>query len=118
MINFYFELSETFHLEWNYKSHKSKRLIKGSLLVTKNKPLLNEQVKPMKLELIWFNCDYLLNNFIKSVNMMLQAAILDNGKGSRKLVMKIYHAENNLFYFKNIIFKITLVTQIILNDFN
>ena len=52
MISFYFELSETFHLEWNYKSHKSKRLIKGSLLVTKNKPLLNEQVKPMKLELI------------------------------------------------------------------
>ena len=118
MISFYFELSETFHLEWNYKSHKSKRLIKGSLLVTKNKPLLNEQVKPMKLELIWFNCDYLLNNFIKSVNMMLQAAILDNGKGFRKLVMKIYHAENNLFYFKNIIFKITHVTQIILNDFN
>ena len=50
--------------------------------------------------------------------MMLQAAILDNGKGSRKLVMKIYHAENNLFYFKNITFKITHVTQIILNDFN
>ena len=52
MINFYFELSGTFHLEWNYKSHKSKRLIKGSLLLAKNKPLLNEQVKPMKLELI------------------------------------------------------------------
>ena len=52
MINFYFELWGTFHLIWNYKSHKSKRLIKGSLLVTKNKPLLNEQVKPMKLELI------------------------------------------------------------------
>ena len=117
MINFYFELWGTFHLIWNYKSHKSKRLIKGSLLVTKNKPLLNGQVKPMKLELIWFNCNYLLNNIIKSVNM-LQAAILDNGKGSRKLVMKIYHVENNLFYVKNIIFKITHVTQIILNDFN
>ena len=45
--------------------------------------------------------------------MMLQAAILDNGKCSRKLVRKIYHVENNLLYVK-----ITHVTQIILNDFN
>ena len=35
----------------NYESHKFKRLIKESLLVTKDKPLLNKQVKLLKLEL-------------------------------------------------------------------
>ena len=30
---------------------------------------------------------------------MLQAVILDNGKGSRKLEIKIYRVVNNLFYF-------------------
>ena len=35
----------------NYKLHKFNRLIKESLLVTKNKPLLNKQVISLKLEL-------------------------------------------------------------------
>ena len=35
----------------NYESHKFKRLIKESLLVTKDKPLLNKQIKSLKLEL-------------------------------------------------------------------
>ena len=34
----------------NYESHKFKRLIKESLLVTKGKPLLNKQVKLLKLD--------------------------------------------------------------------
>ena len=34
----------------NYESHKFKRLIKESLLVTKDKPLLKKQVKLLKLE--------------------------------------------------------------------
>ena len=42
----------------NYESHKFKRLIKESLLVTKDKPLLNKQVKSLKLELFWFNSTY------------------------------------------------------------
>ena len=42
----------------NYESHKFKRLIKESLLVTKDKPLLNKQVKSLKLELFWFNFTY------------------------------------------------------------
>ena len=35
----------------NYESHKFRRLIKESLLVTKDKPLSNKQVKSLKLEL-------------------------------------------------------------------
>ena len=35
----------------NYEPHKFKRLIKESLLVTKDKPLLNKQVISLKLEL-------------------------------------------------------------------
>ena len=35
----------------NCESHKFKHLIKESLLVTKDKPLLNKQVKSLKLEL-------------------------------------------------------------------
>ena len=35
----------------NYDPHKFKRLIKESLLVTKDKPLLNKQVKSLKMEL-------------------------------------------------------------------
>ena len=42
----------------NYESHKFKRLIKESLLVTMDKPLLNKQVKSLKLELFWFNSTY------------------------------------------------------------
>ena len=34
----------------NYESHKFKRLIKESLLVAMDKPLLNKQVKSLKLE--------------------------------------------------------------------
>ena len=34
----------------NHESHKFKRLIKESLLVSKDKPLLNKQVKSLKLE--------------------------------------------------------------------
>ena len=34
----------------NYESHKFKHLVKESLLVTKDKPLLNKQVKSLKLE--------------------------------------------------------------------
>ena len=34
-----------------FESHKFKRLIKESLLVTKDKPLLNKQIKSLKLEL-------------------------------------------------------------------
>ena len=39
----------------NYEPHKFKNLIKESLLVTKDKPLLNKQVKSLKLELFSFN---------------------------------------------------------------
>ena len=39
----------------NYESHKFKRLIKESLLVTKDKLLLKKQDKWLKLELFWFN---------------------------------------------------------------
>ena len=35
----------------NYEPHKFKHFIKESLLVTKDKPLLNKQVKSLKLEL-------------------------------------------------------------------
>ena len=35
----------------NNESHKFKCLIKGSLLVTKDEPLLNKQVKSLKLKL-------------------------------------------------------------------
>ena len=35
---------------WNYELHKFKRLIKEFLLVTEDKPLLNKQVKSLKLE--------------------------------------------------------------------
>ena len=44
-------------------------------------------------------CNYLIDIVIKNVNIMLLAVILDNGKGSRKLEIKIDHAVNNLFYF-------------------
>ena len=35
----------------NYESDKFKHLIKASLLVTKDKPLLNKQIKSLKVEL-------------------------------------------------------------------
>ena len=59
----------------NYEWHKLKRLIQESLLVTMDKPLLNTQVKLLKLELFWFNstnasfyytlddCNYLIDIF-------------------------------------------------------
>lgn len=40
----------------NYDSQKFKRLIKEFLLVTKDKSLLNKQVKSLKLEL--FQCNF------------------------------------------------------------
>ena len=39
----------------NYEQHKSKRLIKESLLVTKEKPLLNKKVKSLTLKPFLFN---------------------------------------------------------------
>ena len=42
----------------NYESHNFKRLIKEPLLVTKDKPLSNKQVKSLKLELFQFNSTY------------------------------------------------------------
>ena len=57
-------------------SHKFKGLIKESLLVTKDKPLLCKQAKLLKLELFWFNsiyaifyytlddCNYLIDIFL------------------------------------------------------
>ena len=56
----------------NYVSYKFKRLIKESLLVTKDKLLLNKQVK--SLDMIcnrYFVIDISNRYFIKSVNMML-----------------------------------------------
>ena len=46
----------------NYESRTFKRLIKESLLVTKDKPLLNKQVKSLKLELflIQFHLSYFI----------------------------------------------------------
>ena len=60
----------------DYESHKFKRLIKESLQVSEDKPSLNEQVKLLKLELMWFSstyaifyytlhgCDYLIDIFL------------------------------------------------------
>ena len=45
----------------NYESHKFKRLIKESLLVTKDKQLLNKQVTSLKLELFLFNSAYMFS---------------------------------------------------------
>ena len=42
----------------NYEPHKFKRLISESLSVTKDKPLMNKQVKSLKLELFWFKSTY------------------------------------------------------------
>ena len=44
-------------------------------------------------------CNYLRDIFIKNINIVLLAVILDNGKGSRKLETEIDHVVNNLFYF-------------------
>ena len=49
----------------NYESHTFKRLIKESLLVTKDKPLLNKQVKSLKLELFWFNSTYAILLYLR-----------------------------------------------------
>ena len=49
----------------NYESHKFKRLIKESLLVTKDKPLLKKQVKSLKLELFWYNSTYAILLFLR-----------------------------------------------------
>ena len=42
----------------NYKSHRFKCLIKEPLLVTNDQPLLNKQVKSLKLGLFWFYSTY------------------------------------------------------------
>ena len=49
----------------NYESHKFKLLIKESLLVTKDKPSLNKQVKSLKLELFWFNSTYTILLYLR-----------------------------------------------------
>ena len=49
----------------NYESHKFKRLIKESLLVAKDKPLLNKQVKSMKLELFLFSSTYAIFYYLR-----------------------------------------------------
>ena len=49
----------------NYESHKFKRLIKESLLVAKDKPLLNKQVKSLKLELFWVNSTYAILLYLR-----------------------------------------------------
>ena len=41
-------------------------------------------------------CNYLIDIFIKKVNIILQAIILGNGKGSRKLEIKIDYVVNNV----------------------
>ena len=43
---------------WITESHKFKCLIKESLLVSKDKPSLNKEVKSLILELFWFNSTY------------------------------------------------------------
>ena len=66
----------------NYESHKFKRLIKESLLVTKDKPLLKKQIKSLKLDLSSQShlgyfiipqmiCSYLIDIFVKNVNIIL-----------------------------------------------
>ena len=54
----------------NSESHKFKRLIKESLLVTKNKRLLNKQVKSQVYSLD--DCNYLIDTFSRNVNIMLR----------------------------------------------
>ena len=49
----------------NYESHKFKRLIKETLLATKDKPLLNKQVQSLKLELFWFNSTYTILLYLR-----------------------------------------------------
>ena len=49
----------------NYESHKFKRLIKGFLLVTKDKQLLNKQGKSLKLELFWLNSTYAILLYLR-----------------------------------------------------
>ena len=49
----------------NYESHKFKQLITESLLVTKDKPLLNKQVKSLKLELFSFNSAYAILLYLR-----------------------------------------------------
>ena len=49
----------------NYESHKFKSLIKKSLLVTEDKPLLNKLVKSLKLELFWFNTTYAISLYLR-----------------------------------------------------
>ena len=48
----------------NYGSHKFKRLIKESLVVTKDKPLLNKQLE-LTLELFSFNSTYTILLYLR-----------------------------------------------------
>ena len=49
----------------NNESHKFKYLFKEFLLVTKDKTLLNKQVKPLKLELFRFNSTYAILLYLR-----------------------------------------------------
>ena len=49
----------------NYESDKLKRLLKKSLLVTEDKPLLKKQVKSLKLELFSFNSTYTILLYLR-----------------------------------------------------
>ena len=77
---------------FSYEPHKFKRLIKESLLVTKDKPLLKKQAKLLKLYLFSFNssyaifyrtledCNYLIDIFIKNVITNCKQLFLTMGK--------------------------------------
>ena len=43
-------------------------------------------------------CNYLIDIFSRNANIILLAGILDNGKGFKKLEIKIDHVVNNLLY--------------------
>ena len=66
-----------------FDSYKSTRFCSGFskfIPVWKNLPYL---IIPQMI------CNYLIYIFIKNINIMLEAVILDNGKGSRKLGIKL-----------------------------
>ena len=77
---------------FNYEPHKFKQLIKESLLVTKDKPLLEKQAKLLKLNLFSFNstyaifyrtlddCNYVIDIFIKNVIKNCKQLFLTMGK--------------------------------------
>ena len=50
----------------NYESYKFKRVIKESLLVSKDKALLNKQVRSLKLEFFWIKPTYVILLYLSS----------------------------------------------------